>query len=163
LGTILRHMRQLAAGENRSDRELLEAFAGRHDEDSFAVLVRRHGPLVLRVCRHLLHHEQDAEDVFQATFLVLAMKASSIRNADRLPGFLHGIAYRLAMRARRDAARRRAREARTPVPPPTEAPNVSWQEVQAILEEEIERLPEKYRLPFLLCHVQGLSRAEAAR
>ncbi|HEY7424322.1 MAG TPA: sigma-70 family RNA polymerase sigma factor, partial [Gemmataceae bacterium] len=163
LGTILRHMRQLAAGENRSDRELLEAFAGRHDEDSFAVLVRRHGPLVLRVCRHLLHQEQDAEDVFQATFLVLAMKASSIRNADRLPSFLHGIAYRLALRARRDAARRRAREAQKPAPPPTEAPNVSWQEVQAILEEEIERLPEKYRLPFLLCHVQGLSRAEAAR
>jgi RNA polymerase sigma factor (sigma-70 family) len=110
-----------------------------------------------------LHHEQDAEDVFQATFLVLAMKASSIRNADRLPSFLHGVAYRLALRARHDAARRRAREAQKPAPPPTEAPGVSWREVQAILEEEIEKLPEKYRLPILLCHLQGLSRAEAAR
>ncbi len=162
LGTILRHIR-LTALERQSDAELLDAVALEHNDAAFAALVRRHGGLVLRVCRHVLGHEQDAEDVFQATFVALAMKAASIRNAGALPSFLHGVAYRLALKAKRDLARRRKHEAKAVVRSAAEAPDLGWREVQAVLEEEIERLPEKYRAPFLLCYFEGLSRAEAAR
>src|SRR6516225_3010819 len=94
LGTLLRHIQTLAAGrrdERRSDRQLLEDFTARRDEAAFAALVARHGPLVLRVCRRVLAHEQDAEDAFQATFLVLARNAGSIRRGEALAGWLHGV------------------------------------------------------------------------
>ncbi len=164
--SLLRHLRDVVAPklEQSSDGELLRAFVIRGDETAFAALVRRHGALVLNVCRHVLGHEQDAEDAFQATFLVLATKASSIRHAAALAGFLHGVAYRLSWKAKRDAARRRKHEAQAaPASPRQGADELAWREVQALVEAEIDRLPERYRTPFIRCYLQGLSRAEAAR
>jgi RNA polymerase sigma factor (sigma-70 family) len=162
----VRHLRHIVAPnfEQYSDGELLHAFATRHDEVSFAALVQRHGELVLNVCRYVLGHEQDAEDAFQATFLVLAKKAGSVRDAASLAGFLHGVAYRLSWKAKRDAARRRKHEtqaARTPRRQGTE--ELVWRDVQMLVEKEIALLPEKYRTPFVRCYLQGLNRAEAAR
>src|SRR5262249_18638729 len=121
LADVLRHVRTLAAAAppEGSDSDLLRRFAAGNDPHAFAALVRRHGPLLLRVCRRVLRHEQDAEDAFQATFLVLAKKAASLCSAASLVGWLHGVAYRTALDARRAASRRRAREgrARTPSPP----------------------------------------------
>src|SRR6266851_1957771 len=115
LETLLRHIRKLAAGRcspQRTDRQLLDDFSARRDETAFAALVARHGPMVLRVCRRVLNHEQDAEDAFQATFLVLARHTGSIRKREALANWLHGVAYRTAMKAKRSAARRRNHEAR---------------------------------------------------
>jgi RNA polymerase sigma factor (sigma-70 family) len=164
LSSVLRYLHHVVAPklEQSGDGELLHAFVSRSDEASFAALVRRYGALVLNVCRHVLGHEQDAEDAFQATFLVLARKAASLRDAGSLASFLHGIAYRLSLRAKRDAALRRKHERQAPMPTPQGTDELVWREVQALVEEEIERLPRKYRTPFILCYLQGLSRAEAA-
>jgi RNA polymerase sigma factor (sigma-70 family) len=158
--------RRMAVPERRddSDEQLLSAFTNRRDDNAFAVLVHRHGPMVLQVCRRLLGHEQDAEDVFQAAFLVLARKASSLRNKESLASFLHGTAYRLARDAKRSAARRRKHEGQAPTRPPADpAVELSWREVRMLLDEEIARLPEIYRSVFVLCHLEHLSRAEAAQ
>jgi RNA polymerase sigma factor (sigma-70 family) len=167
LGAVLRQAVQLASVhhvDDRPDAELLRDYLAAGDSDSFATLVRRHGPLVWRVCRQVLGHHQDAEDAFQATFLLLARKAGTVRARTHLAGFLHGVACRVAMTARRAAARRRAREGQaTSREQPGPGWEAAWREVQALLHAEIERLPEKYRLPFLLCCVEGTSRAEAAR
>jgi RNA polymerase sigma factor (sigma-70 family) len=155
VGTLLRQVQKLAAGP-RPDRQLLEDFAARRDQAAFAALVARHGPMVLRVCRRVLNHEQDAEDAFQATFLVLARSTASIRQREALAGWLHGVAYRTAMKAKRSAARRRTHEARLrdrrtdgqSVPP-------AWDDVQAALDEEVQRLPPLYREAFVLCVLEG--------
>src|SRR5262249_18904364 len=157
LTSVLRHIRNLAAAENcknLTDGQLLDSFSSHHEEAAFAVLVRRHGPLVLRVCRRVLRQEQDAEDAFQPTFFVLARKAASIRKREALVSWLHGVAYRMAMNAKREAARRREHEARAKVSSENNlGRELAWRDVQAVLEEEIQRLPEKYRAPFLLCCV----------
>src|SRR5262244_3579121 len=101
-GVLLRHLRRLTADQAdvaRSDRELLERFTACREEAAFATLVRRHGPLVLGVCRRVLHQEQDAEDAFQATFLILARKAESIRRQHALGAWLYEVAYRIALKA----------------------------------------------------------------
>jgi RNA polymerase sigma factor (sigma-70 family) len=164
LGTLVRRLHDLAAAEverDRSDRQLLTQFAESGDPAAFAALVRRHGRLVLGTCRNVLRQEQDAEDAFQAVFLVLARKANAVQT-DALGAWLHGVAYRVALRARRDAARRRRLEglAQPPQAPPSD---LGWRELQAILDEEVRRLPEKYRAPFVLCVLQGQSKSEAAR
>src|SRR5437588_1125155 len=112
-GILLQHLRKLMAGRQateQTDRQLLDDFAARRDEVAFAALVARHGTMVLRVCRRVLNHEQDAEDAFQAVFLVLAQKSASIRKQAALAEWLHGVAYRTAMQAKRSAARRRKHE-----------------------------------------------------
>jgi RNA polymerase sigma factor (sigma-70 family) len=165
LNQVVRHLRAAAGppAAGPTDRQFLAAFTARGDEAAFAALVGRHGPMVLRVCRRVLRQEQDAEDAFQATFLVLARKAGSIRRTEALASWLHGVAHRVALRARRDAGRRRVheREARA-MPANTGAGEADWREIQAALDEEIRSLPEKYRAPFVLCFLEGKSRAEAA-
>jgi RNA polymerase sigma factor (sigma-70 family) len=158
---ILSHLRRLSSAE-RGDRELLQAFAMRRDDAAFAALVRRHGPLVLGVCLRVLRQEQDAEDAFQATFLVLARKAEALRT-EAVGGWLHGVAWNVAQRLRRSAARRRCHETRVGAPssggPVAEA---SLRELQALLDAEVARLPEKLRAPFVACCLEGQSKSEVA-
>ncbi len=167
LTALLRHIRQLMVPQQmrlQSDSQLLQAFCASQDEHAFAALVQSHGPMVWRVCHAVLRQTEEAEDAFQATFLVLARKASSIRKTESLPSWLHGVAYRIAVSAQRALMRRIAREATLQLRPTTDpASEVSWLEVQALLHEEVERLPEKYRAPFVLCFLEGHSRAETAR
>src|SRR5947209_3111409 len=166
VGVLLRRLCGLFGSrpDASSDGVLLERFARHADEGAFAALVRRHGPLVWGVSRRVAQHEQDAEDVYQATFLLLARKAGAIRRAASLASWLYGVAYRLALRARGDAARRRQREARAPGPAPAMGPDeLTWRELRAALDEELARLPEKYRAPLLLCYFDGLTQEEAAR
>ncbi len=164
LGNVLHHLNQLAVAESargQTDGQLLEHFARRQDATAFAALMQRHGRLVLGVCRHVLGHEQDAEDAFQATFLVLARHAAAVRNRNALAGWLHGVAYRTAMKAKRAAARRRAHEKQAPPPPPASS-EAACRELQVAVDEEVQRLPEKYRAPFVLCCLEGKGTAEAA-
>jgi RNA polymerase sigma factor (sigma-70 family) len=152
----------------RTDGELLARFAHTRDESAFSELVGRYGRLVRNVCRNVLRHEHDAEEATQATFLLLARRASSLRRPEALAGWLHGVAYRTALRARRAASRRRAYEARArsvpaASPPPGPTGEASWHELQAILDEELQRLPERLRSPFALCCLEGHGHGEAAR
>src|SRR5262245_1945898 len=166
LSAVVRQVRKLATPGDlpaAPDSDLLARFRATGDEAAFATLVRRHGPLVMGVCRRVLRHHQDAEDAFQATFLLLARKAASIRRRAALARWLYGVARRVAADARRAAARRQARERRATnvghAQPDLEA---AWRELQAVLAQEVERLPEKYQLPFVLCCLDGRSKAEAA-
>jgi RNA polymerase sigma factor (sigma-70 family) len=165
LGTVLRHIQKLVAGHTTqewTDRQLLDDFSAHRDETAFAALVARHGPMVLRVCRRVLNHEQDAEDAFQATFLVLARNTASIRKREALADWLHGVAYRTAMKVKRSAARRRTHEGQLKALAPKPAGGPTWEDVQAVLDEEIQRLPEPFRRAFVLCVLEGKSGPEAA-
>jgi RNA polymerase sigma factor (sigma-70 family) len=149
--------------EDPADHLLLERFVTHRDEAAFGALVRRHGALVLGVCRRLLHHEQDAEDAFQATFLVLARSAASIRKRASLRSWLYGVAHRVARRAGYSRRQRYARETLlNDVPAGEETPEWSRRELQAVLDDEISRLPERYRSPVLLCYLEGLTNEQAA-
>jgi RNA polymerase sigma factor (sigma-70 family) len=154
-----------AAAEDQTDRELLERFFRGRDETGFRALVRRHGPLVLSVCRRVLNHVQDAEDAFQATFLVLARRGGALANPELLGSWLYGVAYRIARKARAQAARRRAQEKQGASMTHAEEPLVglAWRELRSSLDEELNLLPDKYRLPLVLCYLQGLTNEEAAR
>jgi RNA polymerase sigma factor (sigma-70 family) len=167
LGAVLRHIRSLATDPKTSeltDGALLRAFLDRNDQAAFEALVRRHGPMILRVCRRTLGNVHDAEDALQATFLVLARQATSIRKRESLASWLHGVAYRMATHAKRAAVRRRGHEARAKPPQPRDpALYAAWQELQVILDEEIQHLPEGFRAPFILCCLENKSCAEAAR
>jgi RNA polymerase sigma factor (sigma-70 family) len=146
-----------------SDAELLERFRSHTDTAAFETIVRRYGERVLAACHKVLSDGADVEDAFQATFLVLLRDARSIRQRDSLGGWLYGVAHRIALQARRRAVRRAAAEARKTSRTAEEAPDLSWREACAILHEELDRLPDKYRLPLLLCYLDGKSRDEAAQ
>jgi RNA polymerase sigma factor (sigma-70 family) len=166
LGAVLRHIRAQAATQAEgepSDGALLRAFLSSNDQAAFEALLRRHGPMVLRVCRRTLGHAHDADDAFQATFLVLARQAGSIRKLESLASWLHGVAHRMATHAKRAAARRRGHEScASPIPPPDPALNAAWQEIQALLDEEIDGLPEALRAPFVSCYLENTSCARTA-
>src|SRR5438132_4218433 len=138
LNGVLQHLRKVAAVQtNRelSDPELLERFVRTRDEAAFTVLIERHGPMVLGVCRRALPNFHDAEDACQATFLVLARKAASVRKKASLSNWLHGVACRVAANLKRDHARRKTREGGVDAPAPKDpAAEVSWREVQTILD-----------------------------
>ncbi len=157
-------LRDAQALTKASDAQLLEWFARRHEEAPFAALVRRHGPMVWSVARRVLTHVQDAEDVFQATFLLLARKAASIRKAESVGSWLHGVAHRLALKARLQQVRRRTREKRAAdMRPTTTSEETSLSEVLAALDGALGELPEKYRAALVLCYLEGHTQEEAAR
>jgi RNA polymerase sigma factor (sigma-70 family) len=163
---VVGYLRTVAGADrdkNLEDRELLRRFAETREEQAFAVLMRRHGRMVWGVCRHVLGHDQDGEDAFQATFLTLACRAGSIRKAEAVASWLHGTAYRIALRAKRDAATRRARESRGGSMARERTPAGNFVEALALLDEEVARLSDKQRAVFILCHLEGKSRQEAAR
>src|SRR6266849_5161185 len=165
--TLLRYLHKLVPEPTEdctSDRELLRRFADLRDEAAFTRLVRRHGPMVLSVCRRLLHNWHDAEDACQATFLVLASKAASRYWQTSVASWLHRVAYHLALKARAAAVRRVGQERHVPdrpVPDPLET--ITGRELHEILDSELARLPEKYRAPLVLCYLEGATRDEAAR
>jgi RNA polymerase sigma factor (sigma-70 family) len=164
LSTVADRLRRLAGtAVEQSDEQLLDAFARRQDERAFAVLVDRHASLVMGVCRRALGQEQDAEDAFQAAFLVFTRKASTIRRKESLTAWLHGVSNRIAMNAKRSMTRRKRNEQRGARPEETcGADELSWREVQALLDEEVQALPDIYRRVFVLCCLQDVTRAEAA-
>jgi RNA polymerase sigma factor (sigma-70 family) len=155
-----------ASGMDEGD--LLRRFASGRDPVALEVLVARHGPMVLGVCRRVLGNRHSAEDAFQATFLVLARKAGAIRDPDRLGPWLHGVAHRVAVRARADLARRNARERAgseelaMETPATVDESGFDRLELRAALDEEVRRLPEKFRDPIVLCYLDGLTHDEAA-
>jgi RNA polymerase sigma factor (sigma-70 family) len=165
LNRALRRLQQaLQPGETGlSDGQLLARFVAARDEDAFAALVRRHGRMVLGVCRRLLGGLHDAEDAFQATFLVLARRAAAVVRRESVAAFLHGVACRVAREALAVRARRRARERQVEeLPHPAAAP-ADVQDWRPLLDRELQRLPEKYRLAVVLCELEGRPRKEAAR
>jgi RNA polymerase sigma factor (sigma-70 family) len=160
----IRRLRERLACPDASDEQLLSAFLSRRDESAFAALVRRHGPMVLHVCRRVLGHHEDAEDAFQATFVVLSRNAASLRKQSSLASWLHGTAYRTALKAKQTAARRRKHEGQTPSRSPADpSGELLWREVRMLLDEEIARLPERNRQVFVLCCLENLSQAEAGQ
>jgi RNA polymerase sigma factor (sigma-70 family) len=161
---LLRHVRRLSGAERGSDSELLSRFATDRDERAFAALVDRHGPMVWGLCRRLLPNTTDAEDAFQATFLILVRKAGRIDRPELLGGWLHGVALRVAMRLRDTIARRCSRERRYhDLPVPETVSDLDRRELRSALDHEVSQLPGRYRLPFVLCHLQGLTIDETAR
>ena len=150
-------------GVGASDAELLDRWVVNRDEAAFELLLRRHGPLVLSVCRRLLHHPQDVEDAFQAAFLLLVRKAASIRRRQALASWLYKVAYRVALRARADRQKTAvATAADLEALAATSDDELLWRDLRPVLDDEVQRLPEKYRAAFVLCHLQGLTNQEAA-
>jgi RNA polymerase sigma factor (sigma-70 family) len=143
---------------------LLERFLAGHDDAAFRALLQRHGPMVLGVCRRLLRHEQDAEDAFQATFLVLVRKATTIAKRHAVGSWLYGVAYRVALKARTWALRRRTHETQAVTRSMADSPDeLLWRDLKPVLDDEVHRLPEKYRAPVVLCYLEGKPYAEAAQ
>jgi RNA polymerase sigma factor (sigma-70 family) len=166
LTRVIQHLRRTAlrsAGADLPDGELLAAFLARQDEKAFETLVWRHGPMVLGVCRRVLRHAHDAEDAFQATFLVLVRRAASVVPREAVGNFLYGVAYRTSLEAKRARARRRAREKQVDMPHPEVEPAEVWHDLQPILDQELSRLPDKYRIPMVLCDLEGRTCRDAAR
>ena len=146
-----------------SDGRLLERFAAHREEAAFEALVRRHGPMVWGVCRRLLRDHHDAEDAFQATFLVLARKGHSIAQGELVANWLYGVAYQTAMKARSTRARRRMREGQvTDIPEPEDVSEDHQDDLTEWLDRELSRLPDKFRIPIVLCELEGKTHQEAA-
>lgn len=163
---VMRRLRGLVARPAlgaETDEELLDRFVTLRDEEAFAALVRRHGPMVLGVCLRLLHHRQDAEDAFQAAFLTLARKGHTIRRRGALPSWLYRVAFRIALRIKARSDRRESPEVLGDVAveadPSAEA---GWRELRPMLDQEVQRLPKKYRTPMILCYLEGKTYEEVA-
>jgi RNA polymerase sigma factor (sigma-70 family) len=168
---LLRHVRRIVSSpdaDSITDAALLGRFVRDRDEDAFAALVTRHGPMVVGVCRRVLHDAHLAEDAFQATFMVLARKAAAVHPADRLASWLHGVARQVSLRLLRGESRRHRREAQSTqgnrgTVPGQPLDELSARELLLIFDEELQRLPAAYRLPLTLCSLEGLTQEEAAR
>ncbi len=166
LNGVVRHLRRAALvrdGGGMTDGQLLECFITQRDEAAFEALVRRHGPMVLGVCRRVLRNAHDAEDAFQATFLVLVRKATSIGQRELVGNWLYGAAYRAALEVK--AAKRRVKERQVsamPEPVTVDEADV-WRDLRPVLDQELNRLPDKYRVPVVLCDLEGRTRRDVAR
>jgi RNA polymerase sigma factor (sigma-70 family) len=162
---LVHHIRRLAASPTVEppDGDLLNRYLDGQDEAAFAELVRRHGPMVLGVARSVLADAHEAEDVFQAAFLVLARRAASIRRRESVASFLHGVALRLAHRARAGAGRRHERERQAAVAGASMPADLTGRELREVLHAEMARLPEHYRAALVLCYLEELTQDEAAR
>jgi RNA polymerase sigma-70 factor (ECF subfamily) len=169
MGLFLRRLMRGMAAETlgeATDRQLLERWLAKQDEAVFEALVRRHGPMVYRACWRVLQQAEDTEDAFQVTFLVLARKLQTVRKRGSLASWLHGVAHRVALDAKARAGRARRhdqrdmRPAADPHPGPPE--DITWRELRTVLDSELGRLPEKWRLPLILCYLEGRSQEEAA-
>jgi RNA polymerase sigma factor (sigma-70 family) len=168
-GTALRHIQALfnvGTMGGLTDGQLLERFTvcdREAAEQAFAALVERHGPMVLRVCQSVLRERHDAEDAFQATFLVLVRKAASIRKRSSVVSWLHGVAFRVASCQKVATARRRGYERKVAESEVAPTDDNDRQDLASVLHEELDRLPDKYRTPIVLCYFEGLSHEQAAR
>jgi RNA polymerase sigma factor (sigma-70 family) len=151
---------QMLVGD--SDHQLVERALARHDDAALQAIVHRHGPMVYRVCWRVLQHSQDAEDAFQATFLLLAQKLRTLRQHASLASWLHGVARRVALKAKAQAASRRRHEQHASMPDTLPPDDVTWREVRSALDFELSRLPDKWRLPLILCYLEGRTQDEAA-
>jgi RNA polymerase sigma factor (sigma-70 family) len=168
LSEAIQHLRRtvlLRDGAGMTDEQLLSDYISRRDEAALAALVHRHGPMVWGVCRRVLRNYHDAEDAFQATFLVFVRKAGSIASRELLANWLYGVAHQTALKARATAAKRKERERQmTEMPEPAVAEqDLCWRDLQPLLDDELSRLPDKYRAVIVLCDLEGKSRKEAAR
>src|SRR5262245_46029918 len=166
LSSFIRRLRgSIAAGQpgGLSDAQLLDRWLALRDEAAFEVLLWRHGPMILGVCRRVLSNDADVEDAFQAAFLLLVRKAAAIRRHGSVAAWLYQVAHRVALRARQRAAKRGARETggveRLAADTPDDA---LWRDVRPVLDDEISRLPAKYRVPFVRCYLEGCTNEEAA-
>jgi RNA polymerase sigma factor (sigma-70 family) len=165
LGHVIQYLHRVALGRNGgelTDGQLLERYVSHREEGAIKAIVQRHAPMVWGVCRRLLRNHHDAEDAFQATFLVLVRKAASIMPREMVAGWLHGVAHQTALKARSVAAKRNSRER-----PMTDLPaNVrpgSWSDVRTVIDQELSQLPDKYRLPVVLCDLEGKSIKQATQ
>jgi RNA polymerase sigma factor (sigma-70 family) len=166
LGNFLQNLRRSMLrqdGAGLTDGELLECFINRQDEGAFEALVRLHGPMVLGVCRRIVQHEEDAEDAFQATFLVLVHRAASIRPRGMVGNWLYGVAHNTALKAKAMNHRRRLKEKEAAMRPRPQAPPADGEQLQALLDEELRGLPDKYRAAIVLCDLESMSLREASR
>jgi RNA polymerase sigma-70 factor (ECF subfamily) len=161
-------LRQLARGiaaetwSDLSDRQLVELYLARRDDSVFETILRRHGPMVYRVCWRVLQQSQDVEDAFQATFLLMAQRLRTLRKRDSLASWLHGVARRIALKARGRSAAQHRHEANARIPQKVVVEDTPWRDLRAVLDEELEQLPEKWRLPLVLCYLEGQTQDEAA-
>jgi RNA polymerase sigma factor (sigma-70 family) len=164
---VIQHLRRavlLQEGAGLTDGQLLKEYIRRREEAALAALVRRHGPMVWGVCRRVLCNYHDAEDAFQATFLVFVRKAASIASPELLANWLYGVAHQTALKARATTAKRRARERQVgEMPEPAGTERDIWNDLQPLLDQELSRLPDMYRVAIVLCDLGGKTRKEAAR
>jgi RNA polymerase sigma factor (sigma-70 family) len=167
MSEVVQHLRRAVLLQDRAgltDGQLLGCFLEHRDEAALAALVKRHGPMVWGVCRRVLPNHHDAEDAFQATFLVFVRKAASIASPELLANWLYGVAHRSAIKMRTRAAKRKERERQVAeMPEPAVSENQLWHDLQPILDAELSRLPNKYRAVVVLCDLEGKTRKEAAR
>src|SRR5438477_4844138 len=167
MSKIGQHLRRAVLprdGAGLTDGQLLHDYLSRHEEAALAALVRRHGPMVWGVCRRVLRSYHDAEDAFQATFLVLLRRAASITSPELLANWLYGVAHQTALKARATTAKRRARERQVvSMPEPAATEGDLWHNLEPLLDQELSRLPDKYRVAIVLCDLEGKTRKLAAR
>ncbi len=164
MNRVIQHLVAACGRDGMTDGELLTRFLSGRDEDALAALIGRHGPMVWGVCCRVLRHPHDAEDAFQATFLVLVQKAATLPNRETVGNWLHGVARQTAVRMRAFAAKRGLREKQVAVmPEPTTAEQYVWNDLSPVVDEELSRLPNKYRALIVLCDLEGVTRKEVAR
>jgi RNA polymerase sigma factor (sigma-70 family) len=166
LKTVVKHIHKLAGepeGAGANDAQLVERFVDRHEEEAFAALVQRHGPMVMGVCRRVLQNVHDAEDAFQAVFFIMAQRARSLRQPQALGCWLHEVAVRTSLRARSRALTRRQHEGRVENMAQQDfLETIVWRDLQPVLDEEVQRLPRLYRAAFVLCYLDGKTYEQAA-